>query len=102
MSNTYALYIEPDVPNKIRVALVDLIKTDNRIKAWWNHVPSLYLLTSDCNAATLSSMIGEFIKPWTFFVIKVDPEDSQGWMPERAWDWILRRQIASDQAAKSS
>jgi hypothetical protein len=47
-------------------------------------------------------MIGEFIKPWTFFVIKVDPEDSQGWMPERAWDWILRRQIASEQAAKSS
>jgi len=100
MSNTYALYVAPDAPDMVLASIGVFLKTDERIGSWWNHVPFLYMMTSECDAATLSKSIAKLVKPWTFLVIKVDPEDSQGWMPERAWDWILRRQVAGEHSVK--
>jgi hypothetical protein len=88
--NTYALTICPDAPNRARSALIEVLKTDERVTGWWNHLPNLYLLTSDRTAAVISDMVEPAIKPWSFLVIRVDPADAQGWLPERAWPWIQR------------
>lgn len=58
---------------------------------WWNHIPGTYLITTALNAEQVAERLRPSAGDARFLVIAVDPTQSEGWLPERAWRWIRRR-----------
>lgn len=58
---------------------------------WWNHIPGTYLITTSLNAGEVAERLRPSARDARFLVIAVDPAQSEGWLPERAWRWIGRR-----------
>jgi hypothetical protein len=59
---------------------------------WWNHIPGTSLVVSSLTADEISNRIKPFVGSSRFLVMRANPAESQGWLPERAWRWIQSRE----------
>lgn len=85
------------VSQQNRNVIIDKIQSITGI--WWNHLPDVWLI-ADKSDNWDSDMIYEEIKPFfkldganpedLLFVSRINPMDSQGFLPKRAWDWIRK------------
>jgi hypothetical protein len=58
---------------------------------WFHYVKSSYIIVSNVqNASTLSSKIQKFIPSSNFFVMELNPVNSNGLLVPKAWDWIKK------------
>ena len=68
------------------------LRTTPSIKGWWNHIPGCFLVDTDLNADQLTDQIRTATSDARLLVMEVNPTASEGWLPERSWDWIRRRE----------
>lgn len=86
---------EPDV-----TALKDYIRTSPSISNWWNYIPCVFLVMSPMSADELSDALKPHTRDASLLVIEANLRNSEGWLPERAWKWIKRRQRQEADGAK--
>ena len=72
-------------------ALKDFIKTSDIFENWWTHIPGVFLVVSDHDAAAISNSIRQYTKQARLLVIESNVDESDGWLPESSWKWIRRR-----------
>ena len=88
---TYIVTLDPSDPTIDLDGLRDFVKTSPRIENWWNHIPFVFLVTSELGADDLGEALRHYTKDARFLVMAVDPEASDGWLTEKGWQWIRRR-----------
>lgn len=71
-------------------AMHKLITTMPHTVDWSHYIGSAYLFRSNSNAATLENYINNH---WVgnFIISPIDPENTGGWLPKDAWDWVNSR-----------
>ena len=73
------------------------IKGNPDIKGWWNYIPFVYLVASERNSDELSVSLYKRGNIQRFFVMQVNPAESEGLLPERAWACVRRQaEMVSD------
>lgn len=91
MSEAYAITLHHAAPAIVHTSLGELIQSDPKMRGWWNHVPYVFLVTTEHDASELSALIKPAVKAWLFPVMKVDLDSIQGRLPDQAWGWMQRR-----------
>ncbi len=91
MDNIYLIAVNTSLPFN-PTAFHNYITTvlyPNYIYAWWHHLPGgMYLVKSRLNVNQLYNATFPGVPGRHLVVIRVDPTQSQGWLPREAWNWI--------------
>ncbi len=74
----------------------NFIKNGSIFRSWWNYIPFVFLVTTDMTPRDLARSLKEVTGDAGFLVIEVDPAQSDGFLPQRAWEWIKRREEEQD------
>ncbi len=91
MSATFMITVDLLDPTADADAFKTFIKTSTLFKEWWNHIPGVFLVTSDSDAATISGEVRRLTKNARLLVAEVELAKSDGLLPKSAWDWIDHR-----------
>ncbi len=83
-------------------AIKGFIKNNPDFTAWWNHLPLIYLVQSRLSADDISEQVERHTRGARFLVMEVNPANSNGWLPERSWTWIKRRDDAAKRPAQQT
>ena len=67
------------------------ISASHVFRNWWNHIPTIFLVTSEYTADEISAKLKKFSRDANLLVMEVNPQESEGWLPDRGWQWIRRR-----------
>jgi hypothetical protein len=59
---------------------------------WWHFLESTWLVDSRMSAQYIWDRLAPHVHPNDSVLIHVVGRDHQGWLPQRAWDWINSRQ----------
>jgi sulfur transfer complex TusBCD TusB component (DsrH family) len=93
MSNrakTYAIVYDRDEVDT--EALHNFISNNETVHNWWHYIKSCYLIKSDLSAREIADALPQSMREGSFLVVEVNLSNSNGWLPEKAWRWIYRRQ----------
>jgi hypothetical protein len=75
--------------------LRSFISSSHVFRNWWNHIPTLFLVESEFSADEITEKLKKFSRDANLLVMEVNPQESEGWLPERGWNWIRRRSDSS-------
>lgn len=92
MKNFYLITINPEqifYPEVIKNA----ITKDSSIDAWWNHVSNTYIIRTTETAQYHSNRLLNIFPGLSFFIVKVDLNEYNGYLPQVAWDWIAAHSL---------
>jgi hypothetical protein len=95
----YAVFLDPLDPSFDPIAIREALREDGRISHWWNHIPNCFLVSTSRTAAQLSSWLKRVSGEVGFLVIEVNPRNSEGYLPDRSWNWIKKREQEQATAA---
>jgi len=101
-SRTYIVTIDASDPTVELDALKEFITNGSIFHDWWNHIPFVFLVTSDEDAGTISEALRRFTKDAKLLVIETNPAESEGLLPERSWKWIRRQQRAQQRVPNTA
>jgi hypothetical protein len=88
----YLITVDPTDPSADQVGLKKFLKAGSpKVDNWWNHIPHVFLISTGLDADAISDLIRPFMGRARFLVIEVQPEESEGALPEPAWRWIQNR-----------
>ena len=88
----YLITIDPTDPSADHAGLKRVLKAGSPdINNWWNHIPHVFMVSTNLDADAISDLVRPFAGRARFLVIEVQPEESEGSLPERAWRWIQKR-----------
>ena len=65
---------------------------NGHISDWWHYIDNTYLIRTSSPVNTLYNIIYPGVPQRYLFIIEVNPENSQGWLPKEAWTWIQKYQ----------
>lgn len=89
---TYIIALDGLDPVVDSAEIKNFIKANDRdFKNWWNHIPYVFLVTSEMSADAIAERLKPFSHGSSFVVMEVNPANSEGWLSERAWNWIRKR-----------
>jgi len=94
---TFIITIDPSSPMIDIDGLRSFITTSQEIVSWWNHIPLVFLVTSDLDADGLSEKVRPFTGKARFLVMEVNPAESEGSLPKPSWQWIHNHSRSDDQ-----
>ena len=84
------LLITYEIMNKNK----DLTELHTAIKSagtWWYHLENIWIIETDKSAEIWAKKLYKHITTSDhLLVVQVGP-DAQGWLPEKAWDWLAKR-----------
>lgn len=90
----YALMFDRDDQTDFKQLHDKLVSLDC-IKNWFHYIKSSYILISDKPTANaLDEEIKTILRQRNYLVVAIILKDSQGWLPERAWNWIENQSSA--------
>ena len=89
-SKTYLIALDLLDPTLDIDGLKEFIKTSDMFENWWNHIPGVFLVLSTHDEAAISRAIRRYTGEARLLVIATDPRASEGWLPDRGWQWIRR------------
>ena len=98
--NNYVVVFDPINDQFDPVAIRNAMKAEERIINWWNHIFNCFLVMFDGDADELASTLYRSAHGVRFFVMHVDPRDSEGILAERSWSWIKKRELELDRGEK--
>lgn len=87
----YLITYELNNKNKDYAGLYDSIKS---FGTWWHYIDSTWLIETTLSANQITDKLRPYIDSNLdyMFVVKIDKTaDRQGWLPEKAWEWIRNR-----------
>lgn len=99
--NTFALAVDVSDDRIDHDGLRSFIRNNPDVTAWWNQIPSFYLLETRLNADEISQHVDRYANKSRYLVVKIDPKTSQGRLPERAWAWLERRAASLETMSES-
>ena len=67
------------------------IATSKMVENWWHYIKSCYLIKSVYSADQIADAMPESLRVG-FLIVEVNIGNSSGWLSDRAWRWISRRQ----------
>lgn len=88
---TFIIAVDPYAASLDIEDLREHIRTSPEFHNWWNHIPFVFLVTTDVDADRVSESLARHTNGARFLVMEVNPSESEGWLPERGWNWIRRR-----------
>lgn len=62
------------------------------ISDWWHYLDESYIVVSSLNVSSLYNLIFPGIPGRYLLVVEIDPNNSQGWLPRAAWEWLQKYQ----------
>ena len=74
------------------LALKAVLRDEERVTHWWNYIVNCFLVTFNGSADELSALLHPAARGVRFFVMQVDPRESEGVLPEPGWLWIQKRE----------
>lgn len=94
MSRSRMFLVAVDIldPTFDRIAIRRLLRDNDAVKGWWNHIPGCFLIETDRDAEELTDTMREATKQARLLVMEVRPDVSEGWLPEQSWEWIRKRE----------
>jgi len=93
---TFALMFDRDDQTNYKELHDNLVALDC-IKNWFHYIKSSYILISDLPTANaLDKEVGNIFKDKNYLLVSINLKDSQGWLPEKAWNWIEKHSNESD------
>lgn len=98
----FLVVVDTTDPDMDIAALRGFITTSDEVSNWWNHIPGTYIVTTGLTVDELSDRLKSLTGDARFLVIHIDPAESEGWLPERAWRWIKRRSRERTKVAAAS
>jgi hypothetical protein len=88
----YLITVDPTDPSVDYDRLKRFLKAGSPdIENWWNHIPHVFMISTLLDADAISDLIRPFTGRARFLVIEVQPAESEGALPERAWRWLQSR-----------
>jgi len=57
---------------------------------WWHYINDFYLVSTSLNVNDLYNIVFRGIPGRHLIIIEVNPNNSQGWLPKQAWDWLQK------------
>lgn len=66
----------------------DLILKDPNVNAWWNYLPNVFLIRTNQPAKYFADNIIRMYPGVKFLITKIDLNEYNGYLPQKAWDWI--------------
>ena len=92
VESNYIVIFDPLNEHFNPLAVRDALKAHPQVTHWWNHIINTFLVTFSGRSDELSNTLQEHMKGVRFFVMQVDPRNSEGYLPERSWSWITKRE----------
>jgi hypothetical protein len=89
---TYIITFDSSDPTVDLESLREFVRISPDFGGWWNHIPFTFLVTSDQDAEKIGEHLRRYTKNAKLLVMEVNPAESDGWLPERSWTWIRRRE----------
>lgn len=85
--NKYIVTYELNNKSKDYSGLFNAIKVH---AYWWHYIESVWIVKSHSTAQEISSGLLNHIDADKDYllVIKVDSAEKEGWLPQKAWDWL--------------
>lgn len=77
-------------PGRDYSGLYDTLKT---APSWWHYLESCWLLKTDLSPNDLWDGIRQHIDRNDYVLIIEVTSSYQGWLPEKAWDWINKNLV---------
>ena len=78
-----------DTPPNGTDALHKAIDSNAEITAWWHYINNTYLLVTRERATTIYDKLSAASGGTNMLIIEVNQNGSrQGWLPNKAWEWI--------------
>jgi hypothetical protein len=87
---TYVIAVDAWNPAVDPTPVKDFIRSSPSITNWWNYIPYVFLVTSPLRADELSEALRPHTNGARFFVMQAIPQESEGSLPRRSWEWIAR------------
>jgi hypothetical protein len=88
---TFIITLDPVDPTTDVPGMMAFIQNSALFDSWWNHIPAVFLVTSDRNATEISDAMRQYTKDTKLLVMEVNPAESEGWLSDQSWTWIRRR-----------
>ncbi len=95
-SRTFMIVLDADTIGADYSDVAGFISKSPLFHGWWNHLPYVFLVSTDLDADAVSESLRPYTKSARFLVMEVNPAASEGRLPPRSWEWIRdREQVAS-------
>jgi hypothetical protein len=85
MRRVYLVSYDLHAPRREYDGLIGELKSR---KGWWHHLDSVWLIATDETADQLYRRLRRHIDDDDEILVMRVCNDSQGWLPGRAWKWI--------------
>lgn len=70
----------------------DVITKLRPVLDWWHFLPNVYIIeTSTSNEADVANALIKEFQGLRFFVSKIDIDSPNGVLPQKAWNWITKK-----------
>jgi hypothetical protein len=89
-AHLYAVLYDRDLVDT--EALHRFITKSDLVENWWHHIKTIYLIKSKHTADEIAEVMPHGIREAGFLVVEIDVSNCSGWLPDRAWRWIGKRQ----------
>lgn len=57
---------------------------------WWHYIDEAYIVATDLDVNSLYNAVFPGVPQRNLLVIEINPNNSQGWLPKAAWDWLQK------------
>lgn len=71
--------------------LIDALKIDKDVKAWWHHISNTVIIITNSNvtATSIQKYVKNYFTSSDFIVLRIErAKEFDGWLNENAWNWI--------------
>ena len=92
----FVVAVDASHPDFDVVAVKSILRGSPMFSGWWNYIPGCFLVTTKSTADETADEIRRATGQASVLVIEADPKASEGWLPDRGWDWIRRREAKTD------
>lgn len=85
MRKTYLISYDLKKPDQDYTYLIQELKKSN---LWWHYLESTWLISTFETTQQIYQRIEKFIDKNDSVIIILVGKEYQGWLPEKAWNWI--------------
>jgi hypothetical protein len=89
----YALVFDRDTADF--AVLNRFMKESELVRAWWHHLQNCYLIKSHHSASEISNALPRDMRDNGFLVVEVDLRHHDGWLSDKAWEWINKQTVSA-------
>ena len=87
----FILSFDPTDPDLDYPGVTNIIKQSGCFRAWWHHLPYVFLVSSDMTAEAISDLFRSHANGARFLIAAIDLAATEGNLTQQGWDWIIRR-----------